>query len=954
MYLITVTHGGINTVIHEPGTSDVKVDGAQISREVNAFDSLEFDIYPDNPGWGELEPFATTVNVTNTKAGKTVFEGRVIQHVPHMDDDGTIYRSITCENVMGYLCDSLQIYAEEQHYADAGDKSGLQIYIEKLLQRHNECVEDYKKIYPGTITLRTFDTSGGVSKGISRGSTWDNLNDKLIGSFGGEMRVRRADDGLLYLDYAEQLGETRATRIAVAWNMSDAEREIDPDAVITRLYPYGAKISVEEPDGQGGTTEKETEERIGIESVNDGKPYIDDTVAIEKYGIVEGYQEWDDVTLPANLLTKAREWLGQNNAMPVSHSISAYDLSLLGLDIDSFELFDSYRCYNPLIDLDEILEIVKQTIDINEPENSSFDMGETSFRLSQDLTQTATKGDVQIVQSQTNTAITNVNNRVTSTQAQLEVASDRITQQVTENVQQTITTTVDTAVEEATKDYEQTVQDAKDAAQAAQQQAEQAATNAQTAAQTAEQARQDAQAAQSAASDATQAAAEAAGIAEGKGDVFFQNTEPPEQYQKSNTLWIDTTDGKNTPKRWDGEKWSSVQDQAAIDAANTAAQAATTAQQAQIDATNAASNANKAAQDAATAQENAQKAQEALENLQIGVTNIWTNSTFTANLDSYTTLAEDTGTIEVVTDGHNNHPGLKITRADYTGTDPAGVEQVDGPLIHSYEEGDSFTLSAWVRIDTAPDADASIFVSGSAGDMPALTIPKDAEIGAWKRYITTFTADAAGTFETTWVTLPGNGVITVSEIKLEGGTMASDWSPAPQDVDSSIEQQTGQVIDMVGELQNDVTSTREDLNDAITENADKVDQLTQTVTETTQRVTNLEQTAEGWSFNFNSLTETVTQLGDTVSTNFAETLKYIKFIDGEIWLGKDPEPGEDDFKVRIGNQRISFLQNNIEVAYISDNQLYITNAKVTTRLDVAQFAFVPRTNGNMTLRWFGA
>ena len=101
---------------------------------------------------------------------------------------------------------------------------------------------------------------------------------------------------------------------------------------------------------------------------------------------------------------------------------------------------------------------------------------------------------------------------------------------------------------------------------------------------------------------------------------------------------------------------------------------------------------------------------------------------------------------------------------------------------------------------------------------------------------------------------------------------------------------------------------------------------------------------------FNTITQTVAQLGDRVSNTYTEQLKYIKFIDGEIWLGKDPEGNEDDFKVVISNERIRFLQNNVEVAYLSNNQLYITNGQILKRLDLGKFAFFPRDNGNLTFR----
>lgn len=127
-------------------------------------------------------------------------------------------------------------------------------------------------------------------------------------------------------------------------------------------------------------------------------------------------------------------------------------------------------------------------------------------------------------------------------------------------------------------------------------------------------------------------------------------------------------------------------------------------------------------------------------------------------------------------------------------------------------------------------------------------------------------------------------------------------------------------------------------------------QVSQTVESVTERVTELEQTAEGWSFNFETLETTVTNLGNQVSTEYSERLKYIKFIDGEIWLGRDPDPGQDDFKVVISNERIRFLQNNVEVAYLSNNKLYVQDAQILGNLTIGNFNWLPRSNGGMSLR----
>lgn len=118
---------------------------------------------------------------------------------------------------------------------------------------------------------------------------------------------------------------------------------------------------------------------------------------------------------------------------------------------------------------------------------------------------------------------------------------------------------------------------------------------------TADSAAQSATDAANAAQKANTAAAAAAGVANGKADVLIQSTAPDTSMRKATTLWIDTTNGANTPKRWNGSAWVAVTDKAATDAANAAVKANTaaktaqdTADKANIAAANAASQANQA------------------------------------------------------------------------------------------------------------------------------------------------------------------------------------------------------------------------------------------------------------------------------------------------------------------------------------------------------------------------
>lgn len=109
------------------------------------------------------------------------------------------------------------------------------------------------------------------------------------------------------------------------------------------------------------------------------------------------------------------------------------------------------------------------------------------------------------------------------------------------------------------------------------------------------------------------------------------------------------------------------------------------------------------------------------------------------------------------------------------------------------------------------------------------------------------------------------------------------------------------------------------------------------------------QTAEDFTFNFNNLVSQITTIEGDTQQQFQEINKYIRFEDGNIILG---ETG-NEIILKIENDRISFLQNNNEVAYMSNNKLTITDGDFLVSLKIGNFAFKPRSNGNLSLVYVG-
>lgn len=86
------------------------------------------------------------------------------------------------------------------------------------------------------------------------------------------------------------------------------------------------------------------------------------------------------------------------------------------------------------------------------------------------------------------------------------------------------------------------------------------------------------------------------------------------------------------------------------------------------------------------------------------------------------------------------------------------------------------------------------------------------------------------------------------------------------------------------------------------------------------------------------------------NTTSLETLKqYIRFEGASITLGKS----DSQATLVISNDRISFMNGSNESAYITGNQLYITDSTILNKLQVGYWETKPDSYGNLNTRFVG-
>lgn len=146
-------------------------------------------------------------------------------------------------------------------------------------------------------------------------------------------------------------------------------------------------------------------------------------------------------------------------------------------------------------------------------------------------------------------------------------------------------------------------------------------------------------------------------------------------------------------------------------------------------------------------------------------------------------------------------------------------------------------------------------------------------------------------------------------------------------------------------IRNEVSSTQtklEELEDGTVKN----DNFNSTI-ETLK--TMIEQGNDLIEFKFQQATNTTNNLANQVSDNQQLLEEYIRFKGALIELGRVG----NDFTAELSNTELAFLQNGSKIAYISNNKMYITDAEVQRQLTIGHFAFIPRSNGNLSFNWIG-
>ena len=131
-------------------------------------------------------------------------------------------------------------------------------------------------------------------------------------------------------------------------------------------------------------------------------------------------------------------------------------------------------------------------------------------------------------------------------------------------------------------------------------------------------------------------------------------------------------------------------------------------------------------------------------------------------------------------------------------------------------------------------------------------------------------------------------------------------------------------------------TTNAKIDDRLAQAKDYTDSVHQEIT--IEYSTKLEETSKGFNMSVNSLTDRITEQGNEVNSYREQLQTYFGFSEDGLEIGKKVNGEKQQYSINIDNERMGFLQDGSEVAFIQYNKLHINAVEAMDRLSVGAAA----------------
>lgn len=387
----------------------------KITTGLNKGGTAEITMRSGHPSYSRYTSYKTIVEIY--RDGLLQFRGRALYPM----DDFYNQRTVICEGELCFLQDAV---SRPYLYQDAPA-----VVFAEVLATYNSQVETVKQFKLGAVTVT--DANDYIRmESENAESVLDTVN-KLLERCGGYIVFTTdPEDGKRVINWYATLSYRSNQEIEFGENLLNFSRNGANTSLVTAVLPYGAK-------------DEETGLRVTIESVNGGVDYIQDDEAVALRGRITQVVTWDDVSVPANLLRKAREYLESHRYIITALELTALDLSYVDKSIDDYQVGDKIRVRSKPHGVDEDFLLTERTENLLNPTDSQIVLGKERSTL----TGADVVGDVQnqeelhkVTRQIRSDYALNIANAVQATETHLASLIEQTAQDIKLEVSQTYTT----------------------------------------------------------------------------------------------------------------------------------------------------------------------------------------------------------------------------------------------------------------------------------------------------------------------------------------------------------------------------------------------------------------------------------------------------------------------------------------------------------------------------------
>mgnify|MGYP004653248449 CR=1 FL=1 len=365
-------------ILFDVYTGDYVTD-AQLSMSVNAASYFDFTISLTHSLYNIIAEHAGIVELYFDDA--KLFSGEITKI--SVDLNGN--KDITCTGALDYLSYTLvRPYSTIDGEANLLAPSSVDGYFNWLIEQHNKhCLDSRKHFSVGVNQGNLLDNNNYIYRASSElPTTASEIEDKILNSVGGYLYVRYKDD-MNILDLYADAHEVNTQIIDFGVNITDFVKTTSTDEQYTAVLATGYIPDPPEDDPQKKMNP------ISLEGcIDGGTPYsptivkmgdvIYDVNAVARYGYKEYHVSNDDITTYDGLLQYACKVLTKLLSPSLSVSVKAVDLSLYMKDkYEHMQIGQAVRVRSKLHNIDEYLVVNSITLDMNNPENTEYELGET-------------------------------------------------------------------------------------------------------------------------------------------------------------------------------------------------------------------------------------------------------------------------------------------------------------------------------------------------------------------------------------------------------------------------------------------------------------------------------------------------------------------------------------------------------------------------------------------------